>query len=165
MNRRTIRAAAMMLSLAIVLAAPPRACAQLIGGRAARLSRMPEHRGNKDSSIRYDPALMAPGTSRDRVHTAFGTPNATQGDGAAREDVYAFHPDGAKFIEPQMNAGTIAAAVFTGGMSLAVRRARTAVQESQLTLYHVHYDAADKVKSVNAVPPGSGSPNPSPPAR
>jgi hypothetical protein len=153
----------MMLSFAILIAAPPRASAQLIGGRAARLSRLPEHRGNKDSSIHYDPALMAPGTPRDRVNAAFGTPNATQGEGAAREDVYAFHPDGAKFVEAQMNAGTIAAAVFTGGMSLAVRRARTAVQENQLTLYRVHYDATDKIKSVDVIPPGSARSDPSPP--
>lgn len=156
-----ICAAVMVL---LVVAAPQASFAQHIGGRAARLSRLPESISNKDPSIHYDAAILAPGTSRERVHAAFGAPNGTQGEGAALEEVYAFHSDGAKFVEPRVTGGTIAAAVFTGGMSLAVRKARSSIQENQLTIYRVHYDGASKIKSVEVMPPGSAALEPASPA-
>ncbi len=130
-----------------------------MGGPGSRLKRLREGRSGESASVKYDPAVLSAGTPRERVLAAFGEPNAAQGQGAAREDVYAFRPDGSKWVEPQIKGTTIAAAVFTSGMSLAVRKARITIQENQLTLYHVHYDAQNRISSVEKVPPkiGSGS--------
>jgi hypothetical protein len=108
---------------------------------------------NKDESIRYDPSVLATGVARSDVVAKLGKPNASQGEGVAREDVWAFFPDGSKFKDPEITGATIAAAVFTRGMSLAVRKARTTVAEHQLTLYRVHYDDQYRVKTVQVVPP------------
>jgi len=100
--------------------------------------------------------VLAVGTPRQQVLAAFGQPNATQGEGPTREDVYAFYPDGSKFLDPSVGAGTIAAAVFTAGVSLAVRQAKIMIKEKQITLYHLHYDSQDLIKSVKVVPPELG---------
>jgi hypothetical protein len=152
-----------IIALAIVMTFATTAPAQLLGGPGSLLGRLREKRSNKDTSIHYDPAVLSPGVSRQQVIAAFGKPNATQGEGTAREDVYAFFPDGAKFVEPRMSAGTIAAGVFTGGMSLAVRQARIMIQENQLTLYHVSYDVQDRIESVRTVPPELATPPPAAP--
>ena len=140
--------------------------AQLLGGRiGSRLEGMRDRMSDKDSSIQYNPAVLQPGTPRQQVIAAFGPPNASQGQGTAREDVYAFYPDGSKFVDPSVSAGTIAAAVFTAGISLAVRQAKITIKEHQITLYRVHYDSQDLVKTVKVVPPDMGSepsPNPTP---
>ena len=159
------------MKIAIAVAAlalllnPTFASAQLLGGGplGGRLERFKERMSNKDESIHYDPSVLAPGVARSDVIAKLGEPNATQGEGAAREDVWAFFPDGSKFKDPQMNGATIAAAVFTAGMSLAVRKARTTVAEHQLTLYRVHYDNQDRVKTVTVVPPSYGSEPPNSP--
>jgi hypothetical protein len=157
--------AAIALALG-VLAMPAAAPAQLLGGRIRdRLDDMRQKMSDKDTSIRYDPAVLTPGTPRPQVVAAFGQPNASQGEGTSREDVYAFYPDGSKFVDPSVSAGTIAAAVFTAGMSLAVRQAKITIKEHQITLYHVHYDSQDLVKTVKVVPPemgGTPSANPTP---
>ena len=148
---------AVALLLAIVLAAPASATAQLLGGRiGSRLEGMRQRMSDKDSSIQYNPAVLTPGTPRQQVVAAFGQPNATQGEGTSREDVYAFYPDGSKFVDPSVSAGTIAAAVFTAGMSLAVRQAKITIKEHQITLYRIHYDSQDLIKSVKVVPPDMG---------
>lgn len=147
----TVLAVAM---LAFVSAAP----AQLLGGRlGSRLENMRQKMSDKDTSIHYDPSVLAIGNSRQQVVAAFGEPNATQGEGSAREDVYAFYPDGSKFVDPQVGAGTIAAGVFTAGMSLAVRQAKITIKEHQITLYRVHYDSQGLIKSVTVVPPAMGA--------
>ena len=150
----------------VALAMPAICSAQLLGGRlGSRLEGMRDRMSDKNSSIQYNPAVLQPGTSRQQVIAAFGQPNATQGEGTAREDVYAFYPDGSKFVDPSVSAGTIAAAVFTAGVSLAVRQAKITIKEHQITLYRVHYDSQDLVKSVKVVPPEMGSEpsaNPSP---
>jgi hypothetical protein len=142
-----------------VLLSPTFASAQLLGGGplGGRLERFKERMSNRDESLHYDPSVLAPGVARSDVIAKLGEPNASQGEGAAREDVWAFFPDGSKFKDPQINGATIAAAVFTAGMSLAVRKARTTVAEHQLTLYRVHYDDQDRVKTVKVVPPTFGS--------
>jgi hypothetical protein len=130
----------------------------LLGGRIrGRLENLREHMTDKNPNIRYDPAVLAPGTPRSQVVAAFGQPNGTQNVDGAQEDVYAFFPDGAKYVDPQVTAGTIAAAVFTGGMSLAVKAAKTTIQRNQLTLYDVRYDANQNIERVKTIPPTMGS--------
>ncbi len=134
------------------------------GGIGSRLEGLKERLTNKDSTIHYDPTVLKQGGPRNHVLAAFGEPNATRAEEGETEDVYAFFPDSSKFKDPQMRAGTIAAAVFTGGMSLVARQARLAVQENQLTMYRVHYDAESKIQSVQVVPPNLGSHTPAAPA-
>lgn len=147
-----------VVALAVLLA-PALTSAQLLRGGpiGGRLEQFKERMTNKDGSIHYDPSALATGVARSDVVAKLGEPNASQGEGVAREDVWAFFPDGAKFKDPEISGATIAAAVFTGGMSLAVRKARTTVQEQQLTLYRVRYDDQDRIKTVQVVPPTHGS--------
>jgi hypothetical protein len=149
-----------------VLLGPTVTSAQLLRGGpiGGRLERFKEQMTNKDESIRYDSSVLATGVARSDVVAKLGEPNASQGEGLAREDVWAFFPDGSKFKDPEITGATIAAAVFTGGMSLAVRKARTTVTEHQLTLYRVRYDNEDRVKTVQVVPPAHGSEPASSPA-
>lgn len=112
----------------------------------------------KDTSVRYDPTLMAVGTARDRVHASLGRPNASRTtDGGLIEDVYAFNPDGSKFVDPQLRARNIALAFLTAGISVAVRQARLVLIERKLTLVHVFYGPTDIVDSV-VLEPLSGAP-------
>lgn len=153
------------MKLAVAVAAlaailiPEFTSAQLLRGGpiGGRLEQFKERMTNKDESIHYDPSVLTAGAMRSDVVAKLGEPNASQREGASREDVWAFFPDGSKFKDPEITGATIAAAVFTGGMSLAVRKARTTVQEQQLTLYRVHYDDQDRVTTVQAVPPTAGS--------
>ncbi len=112
----------------------------------------------KDTSIHYDPSVMRPGVERSEVEQSFGEPNSS---GSLRtgqtEDVYAFYPDGTKFVNPTVRPRNIALGVFTGGMSLAVRQLRLDQAESKLTLYHVIYDANGTVASVHIEPPAGGN--------
>jgi hypothetical protein len=142
-----------------LLSSPAVSSAQLLRGGpiGGRLEQFKERMTNKDESIHYDPTVLTAGVARSDAVAKLGEPNATQTQGGAREDVWAFYPDGAKFKDPEITGATIAAAVFTGGMSLAVRKARTTVQEQQLTLYRVRYDAQDRVSTVQTVPPTLGS--------
>jgi hypothetical protein len=162
MNRTLLAAAVAALMLALT---PHYPCAQegplggglLGGGIRNRLEHMREHMTDKNPNIRYNPAVLTPGTPRSQVEGAFGKPNGTQNVGGVQEDVYAFFPDGSKYVDPQITAGTIAAAVFTGGMSLAVKAAKNTIQQNQLTLYDVRYDANQNVQSVKVIPPNVGS--------
>ncbi len=152
----------LLIALAFPLADLPAAFAQssdggsesggILGRVRGRMGQVRQRMSDKDPSVRYDPAVLRPGVSRQRIHAVFGTPNATRGEGAAREDVYAFYPDGAKYREPHVSAGTIALAVFTSGISLASREARILVHKSKLTLYRVRYDAQGIAASVEKVP-------------
>ena len=58
------------------------------------------------------------------------TPRKRPPSGLA-EDVYAFNPDGSKFVNPQTQARNIAAAIFTAGTSVAVRQARIHMTERE----------------------------------
>jgi hypothetical protein len=103
----------------------------------------------KDSSIHYNPAVLRVGASRAQVETAYGEPNATRTtDNGLTEDVYAFNPDGTKFVNPQIRPRNFALAFFTMGASIAVRQARLSFTERKLTLYHVLYDSDGNVQSV-----------------
>ena len=95
----------------------------------------------KDTSIHYDPSVMRPGVSRSEVLQSFGEPNSTDSLKTGQdEDIYAFYPDGTKFVDPTVRPRNIALGVFTGGISVAVRQLRLHQAESKLTLYHVIYD-------------------------
>lgn len=103
----------------------------------------------KDSSVHYNPDVLKAGAPRSQIHDAFGEPNATRTtDNGQIEDVYAFNPDGTKFVNPTVRPRNIAMAFFSAGASVAVRRARLAVTEHKLTLYHVLYASDGTVQSV-----------------
>ena len=103
----------------------------------------------RDSSVHYDPTVLEPGSSRNRVKATFGEPNATATiPGGKNEDIYAFNPDGSKFVNPQVRPRNLALGFFTRGMSVAVRQARLNMTEKKLTLYHVVYTPEDVVESV-----------------
>ena len=92
----------------------------------------------KNSSVRYDPAMLKPGKTRDEVQAAFGDPNASRTtDAGLIEDVYAFAPDGSKFVDPQIRPRNIALGFFTMGTSIAVLQARLHLAEENLALYHI----------------------------
>ncbi len=129
----------------------------LLGRLRGRLGQVRQRMSGKDPSIRYDPAVLQAGSPREQIHAVLGPPNATQGKGAACEDVYAFYPDGSKYREPQIGAATIAAAVFTSGISLASREARILIHKSKLTLYRVRYDENGIAASVEKVPSAIGA--------
>jgi len=129
----------------------------LLGGLDSRLQNLRNQVTNKDPSIQYNPSVLTPGTPRSQVVAAFGQPNGTQTVNGAQDDIYAFFPDGSKYVDPQITAGTIAAAVFTSGMSLAAKAAKNTIQQNQLTLYRVHYDAYQNIQSVRVIPPNIGS--------
>ena len=64
------------------------------------------------------------------------------------EDVYAFNPDGSKFVDPELRARNVALGFFTMGVSVGVRQARLALIERKLTLFHVFYTPNDTIQSV-----------------
>ena len=93
----------------------------------------------------------------------YGDPNGSRNgsrttDSGLIEDVYAFNPDGTKFVNPQLRARNFALGFFTMGTSVAVRQARIALKERKLTLFHVTYSPDDKIQSVN-VEKRSGAPD------
>ena len=112
----------------------------------------------KNTSIHYDPAVLAPGVARTAVVAKLGDPNsvATADDGAA-EDVYAFYPDGDKFVNPTLRPRNIALGVFTGGASIAMRQLRLMHTEKKLTLYYVSYGPDGRIAAVRVQSPKDSS--------
>jgi hypothetical protein len=103
----------------------------------------------EDSSTHYDPKVLQVGASRSTVLAAYGDPNSSgTTDTGLIEDVYAFNPDGTKFVNPQMRPRNLAAGFFTRGASTAMRQARLESKERKLTLFHVIYSADDKIQSL-----------------
>jgi hypothetical protein len=157
----------MLAGIAVVItcgtASPQLGGGLLGGGLGSRLEHLRNRMTDKDPSIKYDPSVLRPGTPRSQVLQLMGAPNGTQTVNGVEQDVYAFFPDGSKYVDPQITAGTIAAAVFTAGMSLAVKAAKNTIQQNQLTLYDVSYDANQNIESVRVIPPNFGS-EPSPAA-
>jgi hypothetical protein len=112
----------------------------------------------KDTSIHFDPSVMRPGVARSEVRQSFGEPNSTESiETGQTEDVYAFYPDGTKFVNPTVRPRNIALGVFTAGASVAVRQLRLHQAESKLTLYHVIYDSDGNIASVRIEPPANGT--------
>ncbi len=122
----------------------------------------------KNTSVHYDPAVLAPGVPRSDVVAKMGDPNGTEtADDGAVEDVYAFYPDGSKFVNPTIRPRNIALGVFTGGASLAVRQLRLMHTEKKLTLYHVRYGDDGRIAAVRVEAPkdsSAGTPSAPPPA-
>jgi hypothetical protein len=117
----------------------------------------------KNESIHYHPTVLQVGTPRPQVVAVYGEPNASQTNANGQaEDVYAFNPDGSKFVNPKTQARNIAAAIFTAGTSVAVRQARIHMTEEKLTLYHVIYGPDNAIQSVS-VERLSGAPASLPP--
>jgi hypothetical protein len=103
----------------------------------------------RNSSIHYDPAVVKTGSSRSQIKTAFGEPNASGTTSRGQtEDVYAFDPDGTKFVNPQVRPRNLALGFFTRGMSVAARQARLNMTEKKLTLYYLLYTPNDVLESV-----------------
>ncbi len=103
----------------------------------------------KDSSIHYDPAVLAVGAAESQMRSAFGEPNASQYNAAGQlEEIYAFNPDGTKFVDPQVRPRNVALAVFSMGTSVAVRQARLHMAENKLTLFQVTYGPNNMIQSV-----------------
>ncbi|HLH78372.1 MAG TPA: hypothetical protein VKV28_16345 [Candidatus Binataceae bacterium] len=103
----------------------------------------------KDSSVHYDAAVLKLGTPRSQVQTAFGDPNASETTSSGQlEDIYAFNPDGSKFVDPKIRPRNIALGVLTMGSSVAVRQARLKLAESKLTLYRIYYAPDQTIASV-----------------
>jgi hypothetical protein len=144
---------------AFLLAVPDQSRAQLGGGLlgGGTLQNLRNRMTNRNPAIQYDPSVLTPGTPRDEVLAVFGNPNGSQNINGVQQDVFAFYPNGDKYVDPQITAGTVAAAVFTSGISLAVKAGRTVIQHNQLTLYQVTYDQYGDVQSVRVVPPNIGS--------
>ena len=102
-----------------------------------------------DSSRHYDPNVLRVGASRSSVVAAYGEPNASRTtDNGLDEDVYAFNPDGTKFVNPQLRPRNFALGFFTMGASVAVRQARLGLKERKLTLFHVTYSPEATIKSI-----------------
>jgi hypothetical protein len=103
----------------------------------------------KNTSVHYDPNVLKVGTPKSQLQTTFGNPNASGTDANGHlEDVYAFNPDGSKFVDPEVRPRNIALAVFSMGTSVAVRQARLAMAEKNLTLYHVTYAPDETIATV-----------------
>jgi len=120
----------------------------------------------KDKSVHYNPDLLRAGVSRNEIKTAFGEPNSSRTtDSGLIEDVYAFNPDGTKFVNPTLRARNLALGFFTMGTSVAVRQARLHLTEQKLTLFHVNYGANDTISAVTQEKlPGAPAALPPPPS-
>jgi hypothetical protein len=113
----------------------------------------------KDTSVHYDPNVMRLGVARSAVQSAFGEPNSTDSlEDGQTDDVYAFYPDGTKFVNPTVRPRNIALGVFTAGASVAVRQLRLHQAESKLTLYHAVYGSDGTIASIRIESPANGSP-------
>jgi hypothetical protein len=108
----------------------------------------------EDSSIHYDPAVLKVGSQRSAVAAAFGEPNESQtAPGGQTQDLYAFNPDGTKFVNPAVRPRNVALGVLTRGTSLAVRQARLSMKEKKLTVYKVTYGSDGRIRSVEVEKP------------
>jgi hypothetical protein len=102
-----------------------------------------------DSSVRYDPNVLHVGAARSAVMASYGDPNGTsRTDRGLTEDIYAFNPDGSKFVNPQVRPRNLALGFATRGASMAVRQARLASKERKLTLFHVTYSGDHKIRTI-----------------
>jgi hypothetical protein len=122
----------------------------------------------KDTAVHYDPSVMRPGVARSEIEATFGEPNSTGFlDTGQPEAIYAFYPDGTKFVNPTVRPRNLALGFFTAGASVALRQLRLHQAEKKLTLYHVIYGGDATIASVRIEPPAAEKPaaaNPDRPA-
>jgi hypothetical protein len=113
----------------------------------------------KDTSIHYDPSVMRPGVARSEIEATFGPPNSIGHlENGEPEEVYAFYPNGTKFVNPTVRPGNVALGAFTGGVPVALRQLRLHQTESKLTLYHVVYGSDATVALVRIEAPSDAKP-------
>ena len=112
----------------------------------------------EDPSIRYNPAVTKAGVSREQVEGALGPPNATMT--LANEEemaVYAFFPDGGKFVNPGLGPR-----FFSHSAGSAVSSAKLEAARRELTFYRIRYSLDGAIISVSADRPIPTSPALSP---
>jgi hypothetical protein len=103
----------------------------------------------KDTAVHYDPNVLQVGASRASVTAAYGQPNESlTSKSGATEEIYAFNPDGTKFVNPEVRPRNVALGFFTMGASVAVRQARLSLTERKLTLFHVIYTPDGTIQKV-----------------
>lgn len=103
----------------------------------------------EDKSIHFNPDVAKPGISRETVEAALGPPNATMT--LETEQVvalYAFFPDGGKFINPGLGAE-----FFSHSASSRVSSAELEGIRQQLTFVRISYSLDGAVTSVAADKP------------
>ncbi|HKN01348.1 MAG TPA: hypothetical protein VJX23_12595 [Candidatus Binataceae bacterium] len=105
-------------------------------------------RPHEDFSIQYNPDVSRPGTPRADVETVLGPPNATQAMADGQIDaIYAFFPDGGKFVNPDPTS-QIAASFFTHRGPIAAAPNQLDLDQSELTFYHIRYRSDGTVMMV-----------------
>jgi hypothetical protein len=77
----------------------------------------------RDEDVHFSPGAGDRYTARPRVRRLWA-PTRRARRTPARSDVYAFNPDGSKFVNPTVRPRNLALAFFTAGISVAVRHAR-----------------------------------------
>src|SRR5271156_290052 len=92
---------------ALLVAVPGQSRAQLGGGLlgggtvGGTLQNLRNRMTNRNPAIQYDPSVLTPGTPRDEVLAVFGNPNGSQNVNGVQQDVFAFYPNGDKYVDPQ----------------------------------------------------------------
>jgi hypothetical protein len=115
---------------------------------------------HENPDIQYEPGVLVAGMSRERVMEIFGPPNGSDTlDNGLIEDVYIFMPDGAKYVSPTPRARNVALGVVTMGTSVVVHQALLAHQRTKLKIYHVYYNARQRISHVEELS-GSAFENP-----
>ena len=146
-------------TLAAMIASP--AYAQLLGGGGlgSRLERMRNKMTDKNPSIQYDASCCRSAIRVSEVIAAFGEPNATQGEGTSREDVYAFIPTGRNCVDPEISAHHRRRGVYRGHVASRATGEDHDPGAAHHAVY-VHYDSNDNIQSVRVVPRNRRTPAP-----
>ncbi len=105
-----------------------------------------------DYSIQFNPDVAKPGVPCSEVEAVLGQPDATLtlGDDQA-EALYAFFPDGGKFVNP--GVGT---EFFSHSAASAVRSPHLEALRNQLTFYRIRYSVDGVITSVTVDRPNPG---------
>ncbi len=89
----------------------------------------------EDFSIRFNPAVAKPGVPRSEVESVLGPPDAVLDLGDERmEALYAFFPDGGKFVNPGVGPR-----FFSHSAASAADSPRLEALRKQLTFYRIRY--------------------------
>jgi len=100
----------------------------------------------RDPSIRLDRGVLKPGVSRGQVEAALGAPDATLTlDNEETVALYAFFPDGSKFVNPGVGAG-----FFSHSASAAAESPSLEAVRRELAFYRIRYSLDGTVTAVAA---------------